>query len=469
MAAPAQIRFGGESPSLDELAGGTPAQINCQVDAAGAVRMRPGLSAWEDFPDVIPNASPVTQILAWKGYVAYVTDDRKLWAWTTPGNVNALSDATATTKLDGGTRPVMTSMRDRLIVAGGGKPQKWEGAGLSARLGGAPPNFTHVTTISQRVVGNANDPSGLIYWSGVGLPESWTIGLDFREAETKQDPVIGLYENANELACLGTETIQMLSPDPSETFTPSRTIEVGWGSPYSYIAFDEIFAGLDSRDRAILCNGRSFDVISSPWIGEQLARATTTDAWGFRYKFHNWDLGAFVLPTDGRTFVYDAGGKLWTQWSSYDAATGGYGKFDVTSAYYWPEQKITLVGLPDGRVAKLDPDATTDLGEPIVCQLTSTFENRNSSRLKLCEGIRIRFKRGILPVDEVAHVLVSYRDDLGAFCEPFRIDIGDPNDVAPVVEIRSLGTYRQRQWRIVVDSAAFRFAGMEEDFATLEH
>lgn len=473
----APIRFAGESPSLDELAGGAPAQINCQVDSAGAVRMRPGLAAWEDFPSTIPSPYAITWITSWRNRVVFSTD-QNITSASTAKRVYRIEGAGLaelfTQGLRGGLRPTSTIGRDPLgdylIFAAGDTPVFWDGSsppGFFNILGA--PKATHVTTIAQRVVLNANDPSGIIYWSGVNNPSSWTTGLDFREAETKRDPVVGLYESSNELVALGTETIQMLSPDPSEVFTPARTIEVGWGSAYSYIGFDEIFMGLDARKRAILCNGRSFEVISSPWIGQQLEEADPSDAWGFRYKFNNWDLGIEVLPTDGRTFAYDAGAKLWTEWRGHDAATGGYGRFGATAAYYWPERGITLVGMSDGRIAQLDPNATTDLGEPIVVQLTSTFENRGSSRLKKCDHLRMRFRRGTLAPGATGHLLLSYRDDLGPFCEPFRIDIGDPSDVAPVVELHSLGTYRQRQWRIVVDSVLFRFAGMEEDFTVLDH
>ncbi len=466
----AAVKFSGsETPSVDELAGGTPAQTNVAVDAAGAIRMRPGVAELDTFPAAPASAGPVVQIGSWQGIVIYVTEDRQVWSFT-PGLVTALSSGSPATKVDGGLRPVIASTRTRAIITGGGRPQKWEGAGLSARLGGSPPVSSHVATIAQRVVLSASDPSGIVYWSGIGDTgaETWLTGLNFREAETKQDRLVGLYENSNELVALGTETIQMLSPDPSETFTNARSIPVGWGSPHSYIQLDEMFMGLDARDRVVLSNGRSLETISSPAIGRQLEEAETSDAWGFRYKFENYDLGALVLPTDGRTFVYDAGGKSWTEWRGYDSATGGFGRFNITAAYYWPEQKTTLVGLSDGRLARLDPSATTDLGEPIVCQLTSTFEDHNSTRLKHCQHLRFKFHRGGDAIGGTNVMLYSYRDDLGPFCEPFRIPIGDPTDVSPVVVIDSPGMpYRVRQHRIVVDSTAFRFAGLTEEYALL--
>ncbi len=456
-----------ETPSVEELAGGTPAKINFLSDAAGALRVRPGIATWSGFPTAIPNASPVVAMGAWGIYLIFVTEDRKLWALAS-GSVTALSDATAATQLDGGLRPVIVSTRTRVIVSGGGKPQKWEGGGLSSRLGGSPPAFSHVATIAQRVVGNDSGQSGIIYWSSVGDTgaETWLTGLNFREAETKQDPAIGMYVNSNELVVLGTETIQMLSPDPSEVFTNARTIDVGWGAPHSYIGLDEQFMGVDSRRRVILSNGRSFQSISPPAIGKQLEDlADADDCFGFRYKFENYDLGVLHFPTDGVTFAYDTPSQ---NWSEFRGGVGGtLGPFPVTSSYFWADQGVTLVGLATGQIAMLDRGAIDDLGDPIIAQATSTFEARKTSRLKQCNGIRVKFRRGILADQTTAAALLSYRDDTGPFCDPYPLEISDPSDVQPVVPIRSLGTYRQRQWRITVDSAAFSFVGIDEDFDVL--
>lgn len=478
MSVPSPVRFSGsESPSVEELAGGVPVQINVVTDAAGALRLRPGIATWPDFPlsFIVGTAPAVIGITAWNGNIIYVTEDRNIWAVTTPGTVVALSSAVLATKLDGGLRPVFTATRTRIIISGGGKPQKWEGAGLSSRLGGSPPAMSHITAISQRIAGNDSGVSGIVYWSGIGDTgaETWTTGLNFREAETKQDSAIGLYENSNELVVLGTETIQMLSPDPVETFTNARTIEIGWGAPSSYIGLDQQFMGLDSKDRAILCDGRSFRDISSPFVGKDLSEMTSTsDCWGARYPFHNYDFGLLNFPTDGRTLAYETKTKSWAEWRGYDTVRAGLGAFGgalafrVTSAYFWEAKRIMLVGLANGQIAMLDPSATDDLGTPITAQVTSTFEDRKTSRLKQCSAVRLRFRRGGDSTG-TAVALYSYRDNTGGFCEPYRITIGDSSDVEPVVEIRTLGTYRQRQHRIVVDSGAFSFADMDEDFTVL--
>jgi hypothetical protein len=467
--ATSQITFsGGESPSVDELAGGMPIQQNVLTDAAGAIRLRPGLSALSFFPTTIPNASPVIGMSRWGQYLIYVTNDRKLWALHPLGGVTALSSATATTQLDGGLRPVFASTRTRVIVTGGGKPQKWEGSGLSARLGGSPPAATHVTTIAQRVILNAADPSGIIYWSELGDTgaETWNTGLNFREAETKQDPVIGIYENSNEIVCLGTETIQMLAPDPSVVFSNARTMEIGCGPALSYVGLDEKFLLLDNRDRIMVSEGRSFEAVSSPAVGQTIDdMQSTSDVWGFRYSVGNYDFGVFQFPTDGRTLALETGSAQWCEYRSVNSS-GQQGIFAATSSYYWAEQNATVVGLSTGQIAKLDAAATTDLGSPVTATLTTSFESHGTTLNKKNIAIRLRFKRGI-SATTTTNVEYSYRDDLGDWGDPFLFTMNDPTDVQPVVAIRSTGVYRQRQHRIRYDGGVFAFSGIEEDYTVL--
>jgi hypothetical protein len=455
---------GGQATGLDDLAGALPAQINVLTDAAGSLRPRPGISAWDDFPEETPSESPVTQMGIWNGRLIYVTDDRKLWTLTAPGFVSALSDSTAATQLDGTLRPVITTTRTRAIITGGGEPQKWEGAGLSERLGGSPPSFSHTVAIAQRIIGNDSGVSGINYWSGVGETEheTWETGVNFAESEAKPDRTIALYESAGEVASIGTETIQMLSPDPTVVFSPSRTIPFGFGAAYSFVGIDEQFLGLDSKNRIMLSNGRGYSAVSTPAVAADLDGLAKTsrvdDCWGMRVNFSGWDLAAFQFPTAGKAMVYDVPSKAWSEWRGY--AGSSWGPFPVTSHVYWPEEKLHLVGLANGRIAVLDPDATDDLGEPLVCEFTSPFTDHGSPNPKHCQEVVFRFRRG--PTLDGAQVEISYRDDLGPFGAPFLYDLGPTAD--PHISIRSVGTYIARQWKIRVTSAKLGFAGAAETF-----
>jgi hypothetical protein len=214
-------------------------------------------------------------------------------------------------------------------------------------------------------------------------------------------------------------------------------------------------------------NGRSFQPISAPMIGQTLDdMQSVSDCWGFRYKVGNYDLGIFQFPTDSRTLAFDTIGQQWTEFRSANTSGQQVG-FAITSSYFWAAQGITVVGLSTGQIAKLDSNSTTDLGTPVTAQMTSTFESHQTTLNKKNNALRLRFTRGRQPLGDTSVILYSYRDDLGAFCDPFEYVMGDPNDVDPVISIRSMGVYRQRQHKVVYDGGKFNFSGIEEDFTTL--
>lgn len=463
---------GGQSSGLDALAGGMPAQVNVTTDAAGAAWMRPGIVAWDDYPATAPTTDEVTGIGVWNGYTIFTTtpnaNGHPLWAITSPGVATALSDATAATRVNGVLKPIFTPTRTRMVISAGGPPQKWEGAGLSARLGGSPPSMTHTVAISQRLVGNGTSAGGLIYWSGIGEVnhETWVTGSEFREAETEPDDLIALYKSANELVAIGTRTVQMLSPDPSITFSNARTLQYGGAAPRGVVLADEQFLILDTRKRIMLSNGRGSAAVSSPAIARDLDRMSTVDdCWGFRYHIEGHDMAVFTFPTEGKTFAYDIPAKAWQEWRSW--RNGAWADLAISAHCYDEDNKVHLVGLSDGRIARFDADTRTEMGEPLIAEVTSPFVNQGTAAPKLTNWVRFTFRRGGAS-SSTAVALVSFRNDLGAFGEPYRLTLGDSSDVNPTVVIRSVGIYEQRQWRISVDSGEFVLAEVEEDFTVLQ-
>src|SRR6478609_2429575 len=170
----------GQQSDSEPLGGATPLVVNLFVDQTGSMRTRPGISAWDGFPTTIPNASPVVAMAVFNGQLVYACDDRTVWVVQAPGTVQALSDGTAATRIDGATRPVPVVTKNRVIFAGGGQPQKWEGVGLSSRLLGlntspplpsapSPPNTTHLVSVATHLIGIdraiAGEAAGRYYWS----------------------------------------------------------------------------------------------------------------------------------------------------------------------------------------------------------------------------------------------------------------------------------------------------------------
>jgi hypothetical protein len=469
----AKIDFASGQVSEDEpLAGPIPQSVNVVVDGSGTIRMRPGITPWEDFGEspLFDASTSVDGIVVWNGYVVYATSDRLLHVQIGPGNGVDISDATAATQLDGPDRPVMISTRNMAIMAGGGLLQVWEGpaAALSRRLGGNPPAATHVVAITQRLVVNPVGLTGQIQWSEAGAYETW-IG-EFAELESKPDPLPALYENTGELIGGGTETVQTMAPDPQQIFTSVRTWSCGFGAPYSFAANDETFGFLDNRKRIQLGNGRAYTAISDKGItGTLQDLATIDDCWGYRVHMGGHNLLGWNFPTVGRAFVWNTAQASWAEWRGYSG--GQWAPWAAKSIFYWADRNLHLVGLGDGTIGVLDEESASDNGVPIVAEIYSGFQNNGTDNYKQNVSVRFMFRRGIGTFGQspAPKCQLFWRDDPGGWEEPMELDLGNVDDRNPVVEVRSLGVYRTRQWRLrFSDNVPLTFIGAIETFEVLE-
>jgi hypothetical protein len=436
------LAFGlGQSSGVEELSGAPSLSANVLFDAGKAVRRRPAVVAWDDFPAPV-TASPVTHISIFGNYVVFVTEDRKLHAWLAPGLVQELSDSTSASQLDGDRRPTSVSTATRWIVAGGGLLQKWDGGILSARLGGSPPIATHVVGISSRVVVNPRGLDQTVGWSepfDVGH-ETWPGNLQVLDA--KPDPVTAIWENTNELVGVGPQTTSFLVPDPTSGFVIQRVLNVGTVAPYCFASDDDNMRFLDHRKRITESDGRSIVPISDPGMTKTIRELTTVDdAWAFHVFIDAYSLAVFVFPTEGRAFVYNTGSKTWSEWRS--RSSGEWAPFNITAYCYVPNLDLHLVGTSDGQIRKLSMEAVSDLDGVIVGEMRTGFQDQGTMRLKNAQAVKMRFRHtpGTTP-----RVALSWRDDTGEYGQPIYFDI----EKSGQVEIRSLGTYRQRDWKLVI-------------------
>lgn len=453
------ISFCDGQSSLEELSGASPIQWNLLKDPGGAIMQRPGLRTWSMFPETVPNASPVVQMYAWRTFLIYVCEDRTIWAVYGPGDVRALSDATAATQLDGSLRPVFAYDSQRVVITGGGAPQKWEGAGLAARLGGSPPTSTHIAYSAQRFIVSLYDNTGILQWTppGVGNHETWTVaGVGaggFSEAEAAPDPVQAMHVNTNEVYAFGTSTLQVLVPDPSADFSVASTIGVGCGARYSVVEVDGTWAWLDAERNFVTSDGRGFKFISDPLMSKALAAlGTVDDCWGFRARIGSFDLIVWVFPEEKRTICYDRTAEKWSEWKGWTSSE--WSEWLGRSYYYWPEHNVHLVGLQDGRIAEMTFGTYGDMGSGIKGISRTGFMDDGTSVRKLCQRVDLTLRRGAtLPGVTPPIVELRYRNDLGGFSDAVNYSLGAA-DYNPTIQKWSLGMYRDRQWELTFQNNA---------------
>lgn len=464
--------FGNAQASGDSiLAGASPLAVNVLVDGKGAVRRRPGISAWSGFPAAPPDMFQVDGIVAYQGSVFWVNSARRIYrvdpATTTTYNMSA---GGVTTYLEGTGRPVFADTAFRLVIAGGAAPQKVDsGAASSDRLGGNPPDSTQMIALNSRLFcDDLTDTTaiGRIRASGLGDAgnESWDA-LDFVRADARTDGIAALRENGNEVYVWGDVSTQVFIPDATSILAPGRAVQRGMAAAHSVVRNDENFAWLTELGSFVDSDGARAQSVISTSIAKTIEEIVTAghaaDCWGFRLNMDQFDCLVWVFPSDGRAFCVQQGGG-WSQWHGWSG--GSLAPLPITAHHLHTDTKTHLVGTASGQIAKFDATAGTDLGATIKAHVRTGFQDRGTHKPKHCAEASFTFLRGQATGTE-PEVALSWRDDLGGFCAPIRIGLGTTGDNVFTVRLNSLGVYRAREWQMeFTDASDFVLASAEETF-----
>lgn len=467
-----------EALSAEELGGAAHIAHNCLVDGTKALVSRPGVITWNPGATMTADSDPIIGLVDYNGFLVGVKKSRSIFAISKEGQVLQLSNSDQTTKLDGGGRPAFVKGRQRLVIVGGGQMQMWSGTGLSSRFpvlmpSQPPPTANGACAIAQSLVISRPDNSGQIWWSG-GLEDydDWdlaTSNAGYLQAAANPDRILTIAANTNEVFAFGAETLQTFTPtasviDTSGTsslFMPGRATEIGTAAAASVIRVDDSFFLLDSNKRIIQTDARQYDDRSKAIISELRGFSRVDDCWGFRLRHGQFDALVFVFPTQNRAFVAELETGRWSEWTKFSADSD---VIDITSAHFWPDVGM-MVGRADGTVGIMTDGTAGDSGDEIRLRSATGFIDRGSLNMKWCKSVALTFKHKPLTTAS-GKARISSRDDLGAWHLRGEIDLGGTMQNTWI--LRSLGTYRYRQWMVeYTGTNQFALISAQEDFDIL--
>lgn len=456
------IVFGSAQRSgLDPLSGAGAVSMNVYTDTMGTVRRRPGLTA---LPGVTTGAVDPDGLCG-----LFATDDQKLIAvgggkkrWLY--EVAQAGARQLSIPLPGTDRPTFAQTEMLVVVAGGGALLRYARAdGSTGLLGGDPPEASHIVAMNLRLLANdvvvdrtkvrfSDISQGTLSYAG---HEDWTptnpVTAGSLTAEARPDPVVAIGENTNEVFVWGTGSLQMFGPDPTFGFAPTGAREHGLGAAYSVIKADQQFFWLDQYRRFVMSDGRSLTDISDDIAATLDTIETIDDCFGYRVVAGNLDAVVWTFPSDGRTFAFQKGSG-WAQWSGF---SGNWTKFRVNATTYRRSDATTIAATSDGYLAKFDTSSTSDLGDTINAYTVTGYLDRGTDMVKHCRCVRLALRRGTVTGATGPQAWLCWRDRPGAWEGRVPVDLGRSGDTEIVVQIRSLGVYRRRQWM-------FEFSGTEE-------
>lgn len=440
-----------------------PVAMNIVTDGRGCINRRPGISFHSNAYSEVIDSNGVDKIhVTNKGAIYAVgsssSNFRNIYKVTSGGSSD-ISGGESSRMLVGTNRVIVAETEALLVFAGGKYLQKVVlDTNVSSRLGGTPPDSTHIVGNSQRLLSNdITVDRTKVRYSGTAIGtsdysghETWTfagVGLSgFFTAEARPDPIQAIAENTNEVFVFGTTNLQIYTPDVQYAFSPVSTIESGLIAPYSVIKSDQNFAWLDHHKRFVISDGRKVQDISDP-IGATIGGISdVSDCFGYRVVEDPVDCYVWTFPTDGRTFVYQVG-VGWGQWQGYDWTHNNWCQLPVTCHEHDKTRDVNFVGTSNGYIGHFDSSSESDFDDQINAYVETGYDNRGTDSRKFCKAVRIALRRGEVSGTTRPVGFLQYSDAPGEWSEPFYVDFGISGDTNPVVSFRGLGTYRRRAWR----------------------
>jgi hypothetical protein len=518
--------------SSEEISGAAPEAYNIVVDSRGVIRKRPGLAAYTGVaPNTSIDAAGVLGLYLTESRVAH-TSGTPTVSGTHPGvlyavgaTVNASGGghnagrnvyriasgaatlvgtgtanedrlatpaAIATTRFP---RPIFAETEALLVIAGGAeigkidiRPETFSAPNFTTNadyhemsfLGGCPPLASHVFTNSSRLCANdtqldqtkvrySDITQGIVDFTPHETWDPSPGAAGFFTAEARADSIVACAENTNDIFIFGRTSLQLFAPDGSTTFAPTVTREVGCLAAYSPTKVDDKYFWLDHQTRAVISDGREWNDVGAPVQSTLDALTTPSDCYTYRFSENFAACVVMRFEADQETLVFQPG-VGWSRWAQYDAASDSWTMFPVLCHHLRQDGGLNVVGLEDGTIRTLSFENETDLGAAIVAHVSTGFIDRGSDNIKQTEAVRLVFKR-TQALSEGVTCYLEYRDDLSTEWASIDIELGvDDGDLSPVVSLRSLGTYRRRQWRFrFPDSAGLFLVRATETFRTLDN
>lgn len=350
-----------------------------------------------------------------------------------------------------------------VMIADGGKLARVDtGANTVTRLGSASPsNVTHVCWMrgfflctGGGVAGDSNysDDAANLYDAQI----SWEAFNN----EAVPDASTGVFTAFDEVYAVGPQSIEtswLRATDPDNPFeTIQGTVNPnGVRGPYTFLpAFDDRQWYLGNKDSGIYVLSvvqRQAKSMSSPYdsVIQGLTDHVNAKAWGI--NFQGTPFYVLTFPADDLTLCYNLKTKSWSQLGYWDATAKTYSEHLTNCYLYVKAWNKHLVGtrLATGKIYTLG--GLTDNTNPTRMALTSGNVSRGTDRLKLCDELIFKLRRGTATDISEPRISVEFRDNGGAWSRPRYVSMGWAGQDEFYGSLTQCGSYRSRQYRIVHD------------------
>ena len=342
-----------------------------------------------------------------------------------------------------------------------------------------PDTATHVVYLNLRFLANIPSTNRFRFTdtnpsSGVLEPDYWSSSDNPLTAEAKGDNLVAMLEYFEEILNFGSQSIEVWQDDGVTPFSrlPQATSIVGVEAPYSLKTADNSVFGLfvvNGVRTVIRLTNRSPKSISEPIASILAGYSTVSDAIGQVISVGGVLLYMLQFPTEGKTWVYDIKGDVWTPWGTWNKTTGTMRQFiGQHSCYVKAWNKHLILSNVDGKVYEFDRSVFEDDGNIIKSYRRIPWEDHGTGKRKRSNKLRIKLKNGA-SADGSAFLRMADNGD-EEWSEYIELSISPTGKRDFIEELTNLGIYHSRKYEIsITDSADLCVVWAEEDVKELKY
>lgn len=299
--------------------------------------------------------------------------------------------------------------------------------------------------------------TGRIQWSK--LLSTDTTALSYATAEAKSDDLVRVIASNGQLWLIGKKTTEIWNSTGAQDLPYQRQsgayIPVGCIAKNSISVFGSSLVWLAQTEHGanqiMMMNGYQPERISNHAIETALSNyESTDDAYAFSYQSNGHSFYLISFPTDKKTWCFDAISGMWHERSFYNNDDSLHEHHRANTHCFFGGEH--LVGdRSSGNIYKLDQNAETDDGNPIIRERTAPCVSPHATRL-IFDEVELICQVG-QPTNTKPQVMLDWSDDRGKTWSNDRLtelanDIGAIGEYEKRVIFRRLGQSFGRVFRV---------------------
>ena len=320
----------------------------------------------------------------------------------------------------------------------------------------APKPCSHIALIDTYLIGN-NILNGIFDISYPDYLDRWDG--DFATASYRADNIVALLEVRHKLILFGAESAEIWINDGTSPFSPEYNhINKGTIAPYSVTNCDNVVYWLDEENRIVACDiaqGVTPTEVSTTLSKKINKSLYTYDCLGNYAKFRQERFYLADFPTQNKTFLVNTQSGFWSQLGHWNTRHNQYDAYGLLHHTYINSLGTLAGGRTNDTIYRVGEQYHTFDGDEIRTLIRTPVINHNTTDSKTVSRIEVLLERTMdkdlasITIDPM--FMIRWRDDGATTWQPWRrVSIDNPGRTSFFLEINRCGSYRTRQYEIVL-------------------